>query len=235
MEKIPENGPKHIAIIMDGNRRWAKEKGMLAVEGHKAGAKTLKNIVNYAYDIGLENLTVYAFSTENWKRQESEIKAIMKLLYDYTEEIKADKDKDVCIRVYGDTSKLSDKINRNLKIIEEDTKDKKRLNFGICLNYGGREEIVNAVKKICSDVKSGSISLDQIDEKLFESKLYTKDVIDPDLVIRTSGEYRTSNFLPWQTVYSELYFPKIYWPDFDENELDKAINEYINRCRRYGK
>ncbi len=235
MEKIPEKGPKHIAIIMDGNRRWAKKNGLQAIEGHKAGAKTLKRIVNYAYEIGLENLTVYAFSTENWKRQEKEIKAIMKLLYDYTEEIKSDKDKDICVKIYGDTSKLSEKIKRNLQIIEENSKDKKRLTFGICFNYGGREEIINAVKNICLDVKSGSVSINEIDENLFKTKLYTKEVPDPDLVIRTSGESRTSNFLPWQTVYSELYFPDIYWPDFNENELDKAINEYINRNRRYGK
>ncbi len=235
MNKLPDNGPKHIAIIMDGNRRWAKEHGMQAYEGHKAGAKNLRKLIDYAYEIGVEYLTVYAFSTENWKRQEIEVKTIMKLLYDYSEEVKSETNKDICIKIYGDTSKLTKKLRNNLEFLEENTKDKKSLTFGICFNYGGREEILNAVKSLALDLQNKKIYFEDINEELFNSRLYTSGIPDPDLVIRTSGEFRISNFLTWQIVYSELYFTDIYWPDFNEQELDKAIEYYIKRNRRFGK
>lgn len=236
MDRIPENGPKHIAIILDGNRRWAKGHGLPASMGHREGGKNLRRIIDYAYKIGVEYLTVYAFSTENWKRDKSEVDTLMKLLYEYTEEeIKKNSDKDICIRVYGDEDILEDKIKRNLEIIEEKTRDRKKLVFGICFNYGGRQEITRALKLITQKIVNGQISSDDINEELISKHLYTANIPDPDLVIRTSGEYRTSNFLPWQSVYSELYFTDgIFWPDFNENELDKAIYEYMRRTRRFG-
>lgn len=236
MNKIPENGPKHIAIILDGNRRWAKKRGLPASMGHKEGGKNLRNIIDYAYEIGLEYLTVYAFSTENWKREKSEVDTLMKLLYEYTEEeIKKNSDKDICIKVYGDESILEDKIKHNLEIIEEKTKDRKKLTFGICFNYGGRQEIVRALKTITKEVKENKLDIDDINEEMVSKYLYTAGIPDPDLVIRTSGEYRTSNFLPWQSVYSELYFTEgIFWPDFDRKQMDLAIEEYMRRNRRFG-
>ena len=236
MERISNDGPKHIGIILDGNRRWAKERGLEAKDGHKEGARRLKKIVEYAYSIGLEYLTVYAFSTENWKRSASEVATLMQLLLEYTEdEIKNNDKRDICIRVYGDESKLSNKLINNLNILKERTKNRKKLVFGICLNYGGRQEILNAVKKIACQVKDGKLDISKIDENIIRNNLYTADIPDPDLVIRTSGEHRLSNFLPWQITYSELYFPKVYWPDFDENQLDIAISEYMSRKRRFGK
>lgn len=236
MEKISNDIPKHIGIILDGNRRWAKERGLEVKEGHKEGAKKLKKIVEYAYSIGLEYLTVYAFSNENWKRSASEVASLMQLLFEYTEdEIKNNDKRDICIRVYGDESKLSTKLINNLNILKDRTKSRKKLVFGICLNYGGRQELINAIKNIASDVKNGKLNLSQINEDIIANKLYTAGIPDPDLVIRTSGEFRLSGFLTWQSIYSELYFPKIYWPDFDERQLDIAIDEYKKRKRRYGK
>jgi undecaprenyl diphosphate synthase len=228
--------PRHVAIIMDGNRRWARKNNVPISKGHKVGSETLRKIVDYAYDIGIEYLTVYAFSTENWNRDEKEISAIMKLIYEFTkQEIENNNDKDICIKIYGDESRLSEKIKNNLYILEEKTKSRKRLVFGICLNYGGREEIIMSIKNICNDVINNKINIEDIDYKVLENKLYTGNIPDPDLVIRTSGEMRLSNFLPMQNVYSELYFTSVFWPDFDELELDKAILEFSNRKRRYGK
>lgn len=237
MEKIPENGPKHIAIILDGNRRWAKKNGLPVSTGHKAGGDNLLKIIDYAYEIGLKYLTVYAFSTENWKREEKEVNAIMNLLYNLTKkEIKRKDKRNICIKVYGDKSILSSKIKKNLSILEENTKNRNGLTVGLCFNYGGRQEIVNSVKEIAKLIKENIIDIENIDEKLIEKYLYTSGIPDPDLVIRTSEEYRLSNFLPWQSTYSELYFPKdVYWPDFSTERLDEAIYEYINRNRRYGK
>ncbi len=231
-----EKMPKHIALILDGNRRWARKNNLPVVKGHAEGAKRVEDLVDYAYELGIPYITVYAFSTENWKRQEEEVKGIMNLLYKFTSDIiKDDSKKDICIKIYGDVSKLDKKIQDNIKIIEEKTKNRKRLTFGICLNYGGRQEIVKAVKEIAELVKAGKIDVDDIDENMLSNHLYTKDIPDPDLVIRTSGEYRTSNFLPWQITYSELYFPvDTLWPDFGKKELDNAIEEYIKRNRRFG-
>ena len=234
--KIDEKGPKHIAIILDGNRRWAKSRGLKPTEGHKAGAEAVKNIAKYAYDCGLQYLTVYAFSTENWKRDASEVTLLMKLLDKFTSDLLvSDEKREIRIKVYGDITALDKKLQDKILKLEEKTKNNNKMVFGICLNYGGRDEIVRAVKEICDDVLAGKISKDDINADTISSHLYTKDIPDPDLVIRTSNEYRLSNFLPWQSTYSELYFPKdVMWPDFDEKQFDNAIEEYIKRNRRFG-
>lgn len=233
---IDERGPKHIAIILDGNRRWAKAKGLKPTEGHKAGAEAVKNIAKYAYDCGLKYLTVYAFSTENWKRDAQEVNLLMRLLDKFTSDLLvSDEKREIKIKVYGDISALDKKLQEKIIKLEEKTKDNTKMVFGICLNYGGRDELIKAIKEISNDVKNGVINENDITPELVSSHLYTKDVPDPDFIIRTSNEYRLSNFLTWQSTYSELYFPKdVMWPDFDENQFDKAIEEYIKRNRRFG-
>lgn len=233
---IDERGPKHIAIILDGNRRWAKAKGLKPTEGHKAGAEAVKNIAKYAYDCGLKYLTVYAFSTENWKRDAQEVNLLMRLLDKFTSDLLvSDEKRKIKIKVYGDISALDKKLQEKIIKLEEKTKDNTKMVFGICLNYGGRDELIKAIKEISNDVKNGVINENDITPELVSSHLYTKDVPDPDFIIRTSNEYRLSNFLTWQSTYSELYFPKdVMWPDFDENQFDKAIEEYIKRNRRFG-
>ena len=233
---IDERGPKHIAIILDGNRRWAKAKGLKPTEGHKAGAEAVKNIAKYAYDCGLKYLTVYAFSTENWKRDAQEVNLLMRLLDKFTSDLLvSDEKREIRIKVYGDISALDKKLQEKIIKLEEKTKDNTKMVFGICLNYGGRDELIKAIKEISNDVKNGVINENDITPELVSSHLYTKDVPDPDFIIRTSNEYRLSNFLTWQSTYSELYFPKdVMWPDFDENQFDKAIEEYIKRNRRFG-
>ncbi len=233
---IDERGPKHIAIIMDGNRRWAKARNMDATKGHVAGVETVKKIVKYAYDIGLEYLTLYAFSTENWKRSQTEVSLLMKLFEKYTDELlNGDEKREIRFKVYGDISALDKKIQNNIIRLEEKSKNNKKMVLGICLNYGGRDELLNATKNIVEDVVNGKLKKEDITKDTISSYLYTKDVPDPDLIIRTSNEYRLSNFLTWQSTYSELYFPEnIMWPDFDEKQMDKAIEEYIKRNRRFG-
>lgn len=233
---IDERGPKHIGIILDGNRRWAKARGLKPTEGHKAGAETVKSIVKYAYDCGLKYLTVYAFSTENWKRDKAEVTLLMKLLDKFTTELlESDEKREVKIKVYGDISALDEKLQEKIIKLEKKTEKNEKMVFGICLNYGGRNEIVKAVKEIANELKNGEITEDEIDDKMISDHLYTKDIPDPDFIIRTSNEYRLSNFLTWQSTYSELYFPKdVMWPDFSQNEFDKAIEEYIKRNRRFG-
>ena len=234
--KIDERGPKHIGIILDGNRRWAKERGLSPTQGHSAGLETVKKIINYAYDCDLEYLTLYVFSTENWKRSENEVKFLMNLLFNFTGELLLKNDgRNIKIKVYGDISKLDKKLQKNIIKLEEKTKNNSKMVLGICLNYGGRDEITKAVKDIVKDVVSGKIEQENITKELISSYLYTKDIPDPDLIIRTSNEYRLSNFLTWQSTYSELYFPQnVMWPDFDEKQLDIAIEEYIKRNRRFG-
>lgn len=232
---IDERGPKHIGIILDGNRRWAKSQGMAAIEGHKVGAQRVKDIVKYSYDIGLKYLTVYAFSTENWKRDPAEVSLLMKLLEKFSDEIlESDEKRKVKFRFYGDLSRLEPKLQKKVHEVEEKTKDNDQMTFGICLNYGGRDELLHAIKSIAQDVKDGKASIEDIDVAMVDSKLYTAGIPDPDFIIRTSGEKRLSNFLTWQSTYAELYFPDIYWPEFDESQMDKAIEEYIKRNRRFG-
>ena len=227
--------PAHVAIIMDGNRRWAKARGKQAAFGHKEGAKTLEKIVRYANSIGLEYITVYAFSTENWKRAEDEVKALMFLFQSYLNNYSKRADSEnIKVKFLGDKKALSKAMQKSMEECVERTKNNTGITFNIAINYGGRDEIVKAMKKIATEYKEGKIELEQINEEAISKELYTKDEPDPDLVIRTSGEMRLSNFLPWQSVYSELLFVEKNWPDFTEEDLDNAIIEYQKRTRKFG-
>lgn len=233
MEKT--NIPNHIAIIMDGNRRWARERKIDYRLGHKEGAKTLEKIVRYSKEVGIKYITVYAFSTENWKRSEEEVGALMLLLKTYLDDYSKRADSEnIKVKVLGDISALSEGLQKSIKKCEERTKDNDGILFCIGINYGGRDEIVHAVKNIAEDVKNNKLNVDDISEKLIDDYLYTAGIPDPDLVIRTSGELRTSNFLPWQIVYSEFLFLDKYWPDFSEEDIDLAIEEYQRRNRKFG-
>ena len=229
------NMPKHIAIIMDGNRRWAKAKGIPVALGHKQGAETLENITRYANKIGLEYLTVYAFSTENWKRAEEEVSALMTLFQTYINRYSKIADSEnIRIKFLGDLDGFTPKMKQGFLDCEERTKNNTGVTLNIAINYGGRAEIINAVKKISEKVKLGEYSIEEINEEIVSENLYTVGIPDPDLMIRTSGEERTSNFLPWQLVYSEFLFIKKNWPDFSEQDLDEAIIEYQKRTRKFG-
>lgn len=235
MEFEKENFPKHIAIIMDGNRRWAKQRGLPAKLGHKEGAKTLEKIVRYANKIGLGYITVYAFSTENWKRTEEEVGALMLLLQNYLDDYSKRADtENIKVKVLGDISVLSEAMQKSIRKCEERTKDNTGVTFNIALNYGGRDELIKAIKKIAKDVKEDKLEVNDITEKIVSDNLYTKGQPDPDLLIRTSGELRLSNFLPWQLVYTEFLFVDKNWPEFNEEDLDKAIIEYQRRTRKFG-
>ena len=235
MEYSKENMPRHIAIIMDGNRRWARGQGKSASYGHKAGARTLEKIVRYANKIGLEYITVYAFSTENWKRSEDEVSALMILLQNYLDDYSKRADSEnIKIKILGDITALSQGMQKSIINCMERTKNNTGVTFNIALNYGGRYEIVRAVKNIAEQVKNGQLEANEIDEKMISDNLYTAGQPDPDLVIRTSGELRLSNFLPWQVVYSEFLFVEKNWPDFTEEDLDNAILEYQKRTRKFG-
>ncbi len=235
MQDNQNNLPTHIAIIMDGNRRWAKELGKTAGYGHKEGAKTLEKIVRYANKIGLKYITVYAFSTENWKRSEEEVKGLMTLLQNYLDDYAKRADtENIRVKILGDITALSKGMQKSIKNCMERTKSNTGVTFSIALNYGGRTEIKDAIKTIVEEAKQGKISTQEIDEKLIEKYLYTFEIPDPDLIIRTSGEIRLSGFLTWQSVYSELYFIQKNWPDFTEKDLDDAIEEYNKRTRKFG-
>lgn len=230
-----ENMPKHIAIIMDGNRRWAKNKNLPVSLGHKEGAKTLEKVVRYANKIGIKYITVYAFSTENWKRAEEEVKALMMLLQNYLDDYSKRADSEnIKVKILGDISALSQGMQKSIINCMERTKNNTGVTFNIALNYGGRDEIVRAVKKIAGQIKENKIKVEDINEKMISNNLYTEGEPDPDLVIRTSGELRLSNFLPWQVVYSEFLFIDKNWPDFSEEDLDEAIIEYQKRTRKFG-
>lgn len=229
------NLPSHIAIIMDGNRRWAKSHGLTTKLGHKEGAETLKKITRHANKLGIEYLTVFAFSTENWKRSEEEVKTLMVLFKNYLDDlVDAVDTENVKVKIFGHIEILPENLQESIKKAMEKTKRNTGTKLCIAFNYGGRDEITRAVYKIAEDVKLGKINLDDIDEGLVGNYLYTKDIPDPDLLIRTSGEIRLSNFLTWQLVYSEFVFCDKYWPDFSENDLEEAINIYENRNRKYG-
>lgn len=234
MEEI-ENRPAHIAIIMDGNRRWAVEHGLEKKLGHKKGEEVLENIVKYCNKIGLEYLTVYAFSTENWNRAKEEVDYLMFLLNSALEKFIKRMDSDVKIEVIGRRDNLNPKLLEKIEQIEEKTKNNKGLDFMIAFNYGGRDELTRATQKIASRVKNGEIDIDDINEDLITNSLDTAGKKDPDLVVRTSGELRTSNFLPWEITYSEFLFMDKYWPDFTEEDIDYCIKEYSSRKRRKGK
>ncbi len=229
------NLPKHIAIIMDGNRRWAKEKGKDAKFGHKNGADNLDKLAHFANDIGLKYMTVYAFSTENWKRAEEEVGALMVILGNYLDYFsdKAETE-NIKINILGDINRVDKKLQKKILDAVEKTKNNTGLVLNIAFNYGGRNELVYALKNIVKSIENKDIDIDDIDENLISKNLYTKEQPDPDLVIRTGGELRISNFLPWQSVYSELYFTNKYWPDFKNDDLLEAIAEYQKRNRRFG-
>ena len=229
------NVPQHIAIILDGNGRWAKKKGMPRNYGHAQGSKNVERICEDAYKLGVKYLTVYAFSTENWKRPKDEVEALMNLLRNYMKPcLKTAEKNRMRVRVIGDKTALAEDIQKRIAELEEATKNNDGLNFQIALNYGSRDEMVRAMKQMCKDCKDGAIEIEQIDEALFEKYLDTSDIPDPDLMIRTSGEQRLSNYLLWQLAYSEFYFTDVLWPDFSKEELVKAIEYYNGRDRRYG-
>lgn len=229
------NLPVHIAIIMDGNRRWARQRNLDVKTGHKEGAKTLENIVRYAKKVGIKYITVYAFSTENWKRSEEEVGALMILLQAYLDSYAKRADTEgIKVKVLGDISVLPKGMQNTIGKLEERTKDNTDINFNIALNYGGRDEIVKAVRKISEKVKNGELNVEDINEEIISDNLYTSGMPDPDVVVRTSGEMRTSNFLPWQIVYSEFIFVEKNWPDFSEEDLDKVIEIYQKRNRKFG-
>ena len=229
------NLPVHIAIIMDGNRRWARQRNLDVKTGHKEGAKTLENIVRYAKKVGIKYITVYAFSTENWKRSEEEVGALMILLQAYLDSYAKRADTEgIKVKVLGDISVLSKGMQNTIGKLEERTKDNTDINFNIALNYGGRDEIVKAVRKISEKVKNGELNVEDINEEIISDNLYTSGMPDPDVVVRTSGEMRTSNFLPWQIVYSEFIFVEKNWPEFSEEDLDKVIEIYQKRNRKFG-
>ena len=230
-----DNVPKHIAIIMDGNRRWAKSHGLNVKLGHKEGAETLKKITRHANKIGIEFLTVFAFSTENWKRSEEEVGALMMLFKNYLNDLVSAVDtENIRVKIFGHIENLTDNLQENIEKAIEKTKENTGLTLCIAFNYGGRDEITKVVREIAEDVSSKKININDINEELIQNYLYTKEEPDPDLLIRTSGEIRLSNFLPWQLVYSEFVFVDKYWPDFSENDLEEAINTYEKRNRKFG-
>lgn len=236
IDKLDMNNlPLHIGIIMDGNGRWAKKRGLPRSAGHRMGAKVLEQITRDAGHLGIRYLTVYAFSTENWKRPQDEVDALMKLLSEYLDDYKRlIGDEDIRVKIIGSYDKLSDEIIAKIKNIEENTKNNSAITLNIALNYGGRDELVGAVKKISAKVNDGSLSPDDITEELISDNLYTNYMPDPDFIIRPSGEYRLSNFLLWQSAYSEFWYSDILWPDFTKEDLIRAIIDYQNRNRRYG-
>jgi len=227
--------PEHIAIILDGNGRWAKKRGMPRNFGHLQGAKNVEQICSDAYDLGVKYLTVYTFSTENWKRSVEEVNGIMNILRQYLNSFKTHvKREKLTVRVIGDRSRLDDDINELIDELWEMSKDHKGLTLTLALNYGGRDEITRAVRKLADQVKEGALLPEQIDEAAISKELDTYYMPDPDLLIRTSGELRLSNYLLWQLAYTEFYFTDVLWPDFDKKELEKAIEYYNGRDRRYG-
>ena len=230
------NVPQHIAIILDGNGRWAKAKGMPRNYGHAQGSKNVEKICEEAWRMGIKYLTVYAFSTENWSRPENEVAALMKLLRNYMKTcLKTAAKNDMKIRVIGDIEPLDDDIKSRIRELEAATTDNGGLNFTIALNYGSRDELTRAAQKMAKDCAEGKIKAEEIDESVFETYLGTHGIPDPDMMIRTSGEQRLSNYLLWQLAYSEFYFTDVPWPDFTKEELVKAIEEYNHRHRRFGK
>ena len=229
------NIPKHVAIILDGNGRWAKKKMMPRNYGHSQGSKVVEQICEDAYNIGIKYLTIYAFSTENWSRPKDEVNALMKILNSYLDtSVKTSKKNNMRVKIIGDKSGLSDEIQEKIKKLEEASKDNTGLNFQVAINYGGRDEIIRAVKALSLDVIGNRIAVDNIDDEFFSQYLDTGGVPNPDLLIRTSGEQRLSNFLLWQQAYTEFYFTDVLWPDFNKKELLKAVEYYSGRKRKFG-
>ena len=227
--------PKHVAIILDGNGRWAKSKGMPRNYGHTIGAKNVETVCQAADEIGIKYLTLYAFSTENWNRPDNEVQALMKLLESYLKTcIKTADKNNMRVRVIGEIGRLSEVFQQRIKELEKSSAANTGLNLTIAINYGSRDEMIRAMRHMISDVKAGNLKEEAIDEKVFSSYLDTRDLPDPDLLIRTSGEQRLSNYLLWQLAYTEFYFTDVLWPDFNKEELKKAIVKYNERDRRFG-
>lgn len=229
-----ENLPKHIAIILDGNRRWAKLNGLTTPQGHKEGAENLRRIARYANKIGIQYMTVYAFSTENWKRAAEEVSAIMKLIKFFISDFVKNSKSNVKLKIIGRRKDMPKDILEEIEKAEEKTKYNTGMVLNIAFNYGGRDEIVNATRIISEKVKNAELNIEDINEELVSNHLYTAGQPDPDLLIRTSGEERISNFLPWQIAYSEFEFTSKYWPEYSEKDLIKSIQTYQNRNRRFG-
>ena len=227
--------PEHVGIIMDGNGRWAKKRGLPRQIGHTYGARTFRSIVRYISQQGVKVLTMYAFSTENWKRPPEEVNAIMKIFRQYLIELLTDfRDDDIKVRFIGDRTAFSSELVSMIEEYEELAKDRKGMVLNIAMNYGGRDEIVRAVRNICHDVRDGKTQIENISEKDIEKYLYTANLPDPDLIIRTGGEHRLSNFLLYQAAYSEFYSMEVLWPDFKPEDFDRAVEEFNRRNRRYG-
>ena len=227
--------PEHVGIIMDGNGRWAKKRALPRSAGHRAGAQTFRKIARYCSDIGIKYLTVYAFSTENWRRPDGEVNALMGLFKEYLEEALRDfRDDSIVLKFIGDRTAFSPELLALMNENEEESKDRPGMVLNLAMNYGGRAELATAVKSIAHDVSDGKLSPDDISEQTISDYLYTKGQPDPDLIIRPSGEHRTSNFLLWQSAYSEYVIMDVLWPDFTEEHLNKALLEYANRNRRFG-
>ena len=227
--------PEHIGIIMDGNGRWAKKRGLPRTAGHTAGAQTFRRIARYCSDIGIKYLTVYAFSTENWKRPKEEVDAIMKLFKEYMIEAITDfKDDSIVVKFIGDRTVFSPDMLELIEKTEHDSKDRDGMVLNIAMNYGGRDELVNAFKDLAQEIKDDKLDVSDINAQLISDSIYTKGQPDPDLIIRPSGEYRTSNFLLWQSAYSEYCIMDVLWPDFKSEHLDEALIEYAKRNRRFG-
>jgi undecaprenyl diphosphate synthase len=226
-----DNIPRHVAIIMDGNGRWAKQRGLPRVAGHRAGTENLRAIIRASAEFGIQYLTLYAFSTENWSRPRAEIDGLMRILSDVIDREMGELHKEGARLVHiGHLDGLSDVLQKKVRQAIEMTKDNQRITIVLAFNYGGRDEIITGIKHMLKD----GVDPESVDAELVSQYMFTKDLPDPDLVIRTSGEHRTSNFLTWQTVYSEWYFSPVYWPDFDKEELRKAIEDYNTRSRRFG-
>ncbi len=233
---VKDTNLNHIAIIMDGNRRWAKEKFLPSAAGHKKGVEALRTVLKACADFGIKYLTVYAFSTENWKRTKEEVSFLMQLLSKTIEaEVPEFNKNDIKLKFIGERASLNDDIKKVLEYGEKETNNNKTLTLQIAFNYGAKQEITNAVQNIAKDVQAGKINVDDIKEDTVQKYLYTKNVPDPDLLIRTGGEKRISNYLLWQCAYSEIYVTEEYWPDFNEKSLAKAIVEFNSRNRRFGK
>jgi undecaprenyl diphosphate synthase len=227
--------PKHVAIILDGNGRWAKSKGMPRNYGHTVGAKNVETVCQAADELGIEYLTLYAFSTENWNRPASEVEALMKLLESYLKNcIKTAEKNNMRVRVIGEIGRLSEKFQARIKELEEASSKNTGLNLTIAINYGSRDEMIRAMRRMTADVREGRLTEEEITEQVFASYLDTHELPDPDLLIRTSGEQRLSNYLLWQLAYSEFYFTDVPWPDFHKKELELAVEAYNNRDRRFG-
>lgn len=226
--------PKHIGVIMDGNGRWAKKRLLPRQFGHRAGAKTFKEITKYAKKCGIQYITFYAFSTENWKRPKEEVDAIMKLFDDYLDDVRNYIKDNVRLLFIGDRTKLSKSLQDKMNKLEKDTQDFTSMTLILAINYGGRDEIVNGVRKIANLVKDGYLKPEDIDNDIISANIYTSGIPDVDLIIRPSGEMRLSNFLTWQSAYAELYFSDVLWPDFSKKDFDLALKSYSERCRRFG-